>query len=394
MGINQMVQRNLLITNGTIYTPTEIVQDGYLLVANGKIQSIGKRKPQHISNSTMSLDAKGRLVLPGFVDLHVNGGGGRLAMDGTAEAIHNMAQAHAKFGTTALLPTTISADDRTLSDAVSAIAEAASQPTVGSSILGVHLEGPFLNPNKGGAHRKEFLKLPSLEYFDKLYELAKGHLRIIALAPELDGAIPLIKHARQHKVIISLAHSDADYSKTREAIDAGVQLCAHLFNAMPPLAHRAPGPIGAFLLSQDTFVELISDGFHVHPAVMEIVIKAKGTDRVVLVTDAVTPAGTSMTTFNIFGTQLEVRGNSCFTPDGSLAGSALTMNKAVKVIVDTTHTSLADALKMASLNPARLLGIDGTKGSLDIGKDADILIADANLDIYGTVVGGTLVYRR
>lgn len=389
-----MLQQDLVILNGTIHTPSESIQGGYLLVTSGRIQAIGEGKPQHIPGSAMCLDVNGKLVLPGFIDIHVNGGGGSLAMDGTVNAIQAMAEAHAKFGTTAILPTTISADDGILARAVSAIAEVANQSYGGASILGVHLEGPFLNPVKAGAHRREFLKLPSVEYFDKLYKMAKGRLRIIALAPELDGAIQLITHAQQRHVIVSLAHSDADYTKTREAIDAGMQLCAHLFNAMPPLTHRAPGPIGAFLTSKHTFVELIADGFHVHPAVMEVVIRSKGPEKVILVTDAVTPAGTSMTTFHIFGTQLEVKGNSCFAPDGNLAGSALTMNKAVKTIVDSTHTTLTDALKMASLNPARLLGIDKMKGTLEVGKDADIVIADDDLSIHATIVGGAIVHQR
>lgn len=388
-----MKQRNLLITNGTIYTPMEAIQQGYILISGGKIQAVGKGKPPRPDASTIVLEARGKLVLPGFIDIHVNGGGGSLTIDGTVDAIQNIAQAHAKFGTTAMLPTTISADDETLSNAVSAIAQAAENPTGGASILGIHLEGPFLNPAKGGAHRKEFLKSPSVEYFTTLYKRAKGEIRILALAPELDGAIDLVKHVRQRGILVSLAHSDADYQKTREAIDAGLQLCAHIFNAMPPLTHRAPGPIGAFLTIENTFVELISDGFHVHPAVMDLVIRAKGADRVILVTDAVNPAGTSMTAFTILGTQLEVRGNSCFAPDGSLAGSALTMNKAVKVIADTTTTSLADAVRMATLTPARLLGIDKDKGSLEVGKDADVVIADPDLNVFTTIVQGLVVHQ-
>jgi N-acetylglucosamine-6-phosphate deacetylase len=157
--------------------------------------------------------------------------------------------------------------------------------------------------------------------------------------------------------------------------------------------HRAPGPVGAFLTSRETYVEMIADGFHVHPAVMEMVIKTKGTDRVILVTDAMPPAGTSMSSFSMLGTRFEVKGNSCFAPDGRLAGTALTMNKAVKVVVDNTSTSLADALKLASLNPARLLGIDSTKGSLEVGKDADIIVADTDLNVHATIIGGAMVHE-
>jgi len=388
-----MSQRGLLITGGTVCTPYETVHDGYLLVENGRIREIGKGKPPITRRLSQTLDANGKLVLPGFIDIHVNGGGGSITLDGTLEAIRSMAGAHAKFGTTAMLPAVISIDDATLRKAVSAIAEASEKGTRGADVLGVHLEGPFLSPARRGIHQKEFLRSPSREYFDAIYELARGKLRIVALAPELDGAMDLTRHASALGVIVSLAHSGADYQQTREAIESGLRLCDHIFNAMPPLMHRAPGPVGAFLTSRDTYVEMIADGCHVHPAVMEMVIKTKGTDRVILVTDAMPPAGTSMKKFSISETQFDVKGNSCFAPDGRFAGTALTMNKAVKVILDSTSTSLADALKLASLNPAKLLGIDPTKGSLEVGKDGDVVVADADLNVHATVIGGTIVYQ-
>jgi len=388
-----MSQRDLLITGGTVYTPQETVHDGYLLVENGRIREIGKGIPPITPRPSQTFDAKGKLVLPGFIDIHVNGGGGSISLDGTVEAMRSMAVAHAKFGTTAMLPAVISIDDATLRKVMSAIAEVSEKGTGGANVLGVHLEGPFLNRSRRGIHRKEFLRSPSTEYFDEIYELARGKLRVIALAPELDGAMDLTRHASRLGVIVALAHSDADYQQTLEAIESGLRLCDHIFNAMPPLMHRAPGPVGAFLTSRDTYVEMIADGFHVHPAVMDMVIRTKGTDRVILVTDAMPPAGTSMTSFSMLGTRFDVKGNSCFAPDGRLAGTALTMNNAVKLIVDSTSTSLADALKLASLNPATLLGIDSRKGSLEVGKDGDVVVADADLKVHATVVAGTVVYQ-
>jgi len=388
-----MSQRDLLITGGTVYTPQETVHDGYLLVENGRIREIGKGIPPITPRPSQTFDAKGKLVLPGFIDIHVNGGGGSISLDGTVEAMRSMAVAHAKFGTTAMLPAVISIDDATLRKVMSAIAEVSEKGTGGANVLGVHLEGPFLNRSRRGIHRKEFLRSPSTEYFDEIYELARGKLRVIALAPELDGAMDLTRHASRLGVIVALAHSDADYQQTLEAIESGLRLCDHIFNAMPPLMHRAPGPVGAFLTSRDTYVEMIADGFHVHPAVMDMVIRTKGTDRVILVTDAMPPAGTSVTSFSMLGTRFEVKGNSCFAPDGRLAGTALTMNNAVKLIVDSTSTSLADALKLASLNPATLLGIDSRKGSLEVGKDGDVVVADADLKVHATVVAGTVVYQ-
>jgi N-acetylglucosamine-6-phosphate deacetylase len=256
----------------------------------------------------------------------------------------------------------------------------------------VHLEAPFLNPAKGGAHRKEFLLMPSVRKFRELYDLSNGSIRILSIAPELDGALELVAYAKELGVVTALAHSEADFAATGGAIAAGMTLCDHLFNGMLPFTNRSPGPIGAFLTDDTTFVELISDGYHVHPAVMKVVIRAKGPDRVALVTDAVTPAGTDMDSFVILGTTLKVRGSSCFTPDGTLAGSALTMNKAVKVILDNNVASLEDVLKMASLTPARVLGLDRKKGTLEVGKDADLVVADDDLNVFLTVSEGRIVY--
>lgn len=388
-----MSRQDLLIVNGNIHTPNGFINGGYVLVNNGILKEIGKNVPEYIPQSTSVIDAMGKNVLPGFIDIHVNGGGGHLAVDGHRNAIISMAIAHAKYGTTAMVPTTISVDEEKLIRTISAVSELVEIPTGGAEVLGIHLEGPFLNPTKRGAHRKEFLKLPSVKYFNELSKLAKGSIRILSLAPELEGSEEVIHYAQQNNVLIALAHSDADYQMTLKAINSGMTLCSHLFNAMQPLTHRMPGPIGAFLTTPNTYVELISDGVHVHPAVMEIAIKAKGPSGVALVTDAVTPAGTSMTKFDIMGTQLEVKGNSCYSSDGNLAGSALTMNKAVQILIEKTSVSFNDAVMMASMTPATLLGLGKRKGSLEVGKDADIVIVDADWNVYATVVGGIVVHK-
>lgn len=385
---------DLMIVGGDIYTPTGVINNGHLSVSNGKILTLAQGEIS--MSSTRTIDASGKLVLPGLIDIHVNGGGGSLSVDGTPEAIKNIATAHAKHGTTSLVVTTITVDDERLRETVSAIAQVARGPLAGARVLGAHLEGPFLNPEKAGAHNKAYLKPPSLEFFDELYMLSQGTIRILSLAPELEGANSLIKYAHNKGVVVGLAHSNANYDEALEAIGNGLSLCTHIFNAMPPLDHRRPGPIGAFLSSlhpQNTFVEIISDALHVHPSVMDIVIRSKGDSGVILVTDAVTPAGTDIRNFNILGVELEVRGFACYLPSGGLAGSALTMNQAVKIISTQTSSSLGSAVKMASLNPATLLGINSRKGSLEEGKDADLIITNKNLDVIETIVEGTTVYQ-
>lgn len=387
-----MSKEELMITDVKIFSPTGIIEKGYLHIADQKIEFIGEGEPSNLK--IQELNCNGKLLLPGFIDIHVNGGGGSLSVDGTTEAIDKIAETHSKFGTTALLPTTISVDEETLKKTVSSIGHTAKKGNMGSKVLGVHLEGPFLNPSKGGAHNKKYLKDPSITYFDELYELSGGTIKILSLAPELDGSKDLISHCRKLGVIPSLAHSDANYQQTLDAIRNGLKLCSHIFNAMPPLHHRKPGPIGAFLNTENTFVELISDGQHLHPSVMNLLIRAKGENGIIIVTDAVTPAGTKMKKFEILGVELEVKGNTCYLPNGGLAGSALTMNKAVKVIATQTSISLDKALKMASLNPARLLGVDDQKGSIEVGKDADLVITDGDLNVYTTLVEGRIVYHN
>ena len=387
-----MADRDILVVNGQILVPSGVIEKGYVRVVDGKIQDIGTGEPREIGHDKCVIDAEGNFVLPGFIDIHVNGGGGHMSTEATPEAIRAIAAAHARYGTTSMLITTITAKLATLKRTVEVAAEVSQDGFGGAEILGVHLEGPFLNPAKAGAHKKDCLMTPSIATFDDLFAGAKGMLRMISLAPELEGGIELTRHASEKDVVVSLAHSDADFFTTLKAIDAGMTVCAHLFNAMPPLAHRAPGPVGAFLTTSETYVELISDGYHVHPAVMEITIAAKGPDHVILVTDAVSPAGTEMRTFSIDGIELEVRGKTCFTPGGHLAGSALTMNEAVKVVAGRTSSSFEEAVRMASLNPATALGLHQEKGSLEVGKDGDLVIATEDLGIIRTVVGGISVF--
>lgn len=387
-----MQNADLLLINGTIYEEDTIIDRGFVVISNGKIVDIGEGEPDYPNLSADIIDAKGNLVVPGFIDIHVNGGGGSLAIDGTYEAIYNMSKAHAKFGTTSIVPTTISTDKEKLLRTMVVISEAIEKPTGWANILGIHLEGPFLNPKKAGAHNINFLEDPSIERFEEICVASNHNVKILSLAPELEGAIDLIKYANEKKVITSLAHSDANYEITKKAVSEGLKLCAHIFNAMPPLHHREPGPAGVFLNDDSTFVEIISDGYHVHPAVMEVIIKSKTENNVILITDAVTPAGTSMTSFDILGVTLNVKGNSCFTPSGNLAGSALTLNKAIKVLVENTSISLESALRMASFNPAKLLKLDDKKGSIKVGKDADVVILDKEFNALNTIIGGKLVY--
>lgn len=381
-----------LIKNVRIYSHDGVKDNSAILIKDGIITEIYTGT---FPEDYTILDGNGKILLPGFIDIHVNGGGGGMSIDASVDSIKKISAAHCKFGTTGLYVTTISVEDSILENSVRAIAEVAQMENEGAKILGVHLEGPFLSEGKKGAHQKQYLKKPDVVLFKKLNTAANGYIKILSFAPELEGADELISYLKNQNIVAGLAHSEANYEITISAINKGLTFCTHIFNGMIPFTHKETGPVGAFLTTKNTFVEVISDGVHVTPSAMEVVFKSKGPDEIIIVTDAVTPAGSDLTTFKILGVDLEVRGNSCYVPGTeSLAGSALTMNVAVKIFTDNTSATLEQAIRMASLNPAKLLGIDDRKGSIAIGKDADLILVDDSLEVLMTIVEGKVVYQK
>lgn len=379
-----------VILNGKIYGSDHIVRDNCaLIIENDKIAGIIRNEDIDLENFEI-IDARGNYVLPGFIDVHVNGGGGHLTIEGTREALMNMAIAHARQGTTSIVPTTISCEHKQLIQCIQAVSEINRSGEKRVNILGIHLEGPFLSPQKAGAHKKQYLCNPSEEIFNKFYEVSGGNIRIISLAPELENSEKIIQIASEKGIVVGLAHSEADYEQTCNAIRNGMKLCTHIFNAMPPMTHRAPGPIGAFMTSPGTFTEIIADGYHVHPSVIEFVVKGNGVENTLLVTDAVSPAGTNMKDFLIDGIEMEVKGYSCFTKEGILGGSALTLNRAVEVMLKQTNIVFEDIVRMVTETPAKMLGIFDMKGSLEKGKDADIIVVDKNMNVKTTIINGNL----
>lgn len=378
--------------NAEIYTPKGIIYNGELLVNNGVIEKISD---SHIEGEFDVIDCSGKMLLPGFIDIHVNGGGGGMSIDASEDSITKIISAHAKHGTTGVLITTISVEDSVLNKSLDCIVSVAKNQIDGAKILGIHLEGPFLSNGKRGAHQKAFLKPIDLNLFETIYKRAEGFIKILSLAPELEGAYEFIGKVSDLGIVVGFAHSEANYEVTLKSIEHGVKLCTHIFNGMLPFSHKEAGPIGAFLTTQDTFIEIISDAVHVVSPVLEVLYKVKDKDKIILVTDAVTPAGTNMKTFDILGINLEVVGNSCYIPNtDTLAGSALTMNKAVRIFKENTSCSLAEAVNMASINPATLLNIDNKKGSIEEGKDADLIMTDSDINVYLTMVEGNIVFKQ
>jgi len=380
------MSKALLVKNGMLVR-NDRVEHGNLSIRDGVIEHVRTTAADRLPIDLTTIDAQGLYVSPGFIDLQVNGGGG-YNMDTSSEGISNIVSFHTSHGTTALLPTTVTAPVEKIRETIRKVRETEQQ-----AILGMHIEGPFVSHRRKGAQNPQYILEPSIEKFNELVKGYEGFIKIVTLAPELAGAEELIARIKEIEAIPSLGHSDATYEETIKALDGGVALFTHLFNAMRPLHHREPGAVGA-ALDSDAMVELIADGIHVHPAIVRLLLKAKGIDNICLVTDSISAAGLKDGEYSLGGLDVFVKGEEARLTDGTLAGSTLTMDRAVKNFIEFTDVSLPKAVRAASLNPARLLGIDGRKGSLKAGQDADIVIFDEGFNIHYTIIGGEIVYSK
>jgi N-acetylglucosamine-6-phosphate deacetylase len=381
----------IIIQNGTIHLPNRTIKKGTLRIDNQRITAISDHPFTDLPTDARVIDATGKWVVAGFIDIHVMGGGGALSIDGTPEAILQIAKTHVRYGTVAMLPTTISLPEKELTQALASIAEAMERPnTEGSKILGAHFESCFLS--KPGAHPRAYLRKPDLAFFQRCQAAAKGNIKLLSIATELEGAYEVVEFAQKTGIVVSFAHSEGSYEDAQLAIERGVTLCTHLFNAMTPLTHRKLGGVGAFLTNPNASVQIIADGSHVLPPALQLTYKAKGAHKINIVTDALAPAGTDATSYEYVGNQLIVNETGCFMQDGTLAGSMLTMNRAVENFYKNTDASLREVLNMVSLNPARTMGIDDRKGSLEVGKDADVVVMNKDFSVDCTIVEGKIAY--
>jgi len=385
----------VIIKNADILTPRGIMVSGFLVVRDGRIAKVGSHGEfrEYSTSGHEVFDASGLMIVPGFVDIHVHGGGGHDVLEGTYEAMAAMCQAHARHGTTSMIPTTMAARHEDLVGAVRAVADAARRGTGGAEVLGVHLEGPWINPDRRGAQPLDVIRPPSIAELDRLIEESGGLVKITTVAPELEGAREFIEAAVARGVRVSLGHSLASFEEAMRAVRSGATHVTHAFNAMRGLHHRSPGMAGAMLACDDVTTEAILDGFHLHPAVATILYRCKGADRLALVTDATMAAGMPEGEYELGGQRVIYEGGAVRLPDGNLAGSALTLDRAVRRAMDDLGVSLAQAVAMASSVPARVAGVHDRKGSIEDGKDADLVLMDESGDVRATIVGGVVVYR-
>jgi N-acetylglucosamine-6-phosphate deacetylase len=383
-----------------ILTPFEEISDGVILVDGSRIVAIGHRDEIRVPTGSIDYVATGMTVVPGFVDVHIHGAGGHDVMEANPRALDRIASTVARHGTTSLVATTVTApiDDtcrslegiaRYIRERERAFETGAHLGHLTAEILGVHLEGPFINPARRGVHPPEAIAPPSLEVLEKLLNAADGLTKIVTIAPELPGAIELIESAtRKSNVVFSLGHTDAGYDQARAAFQAGARHATHVYNAMRPFSHRDPGIIGAILTDPEITAEVIADGVHVSAPAVQVLMGCKGFDAVILVSDGIAATGMPDGNYRLGNFGVAVKGGVARNAEGKLAGSTLTLDRAVRNVVGF-GVPLVDAIRMATVLPARRLGLGGKKGILEVGADADLVALTPDLRVAGVMTRGS-----
>ena len=369
-----------VLTGANVVLPTGTVKNGTVAIDGTRIAGAP------LADAAV-LDVSGHWLVPGFVDLHNHGGGGA-SVSGTAEQILTAIRTHRAHGTTTLVASTVTDEMDLLVRQAGLLSELAEQ----GDIAGIHFEGPFISPCRKGAHSEALLRHPEPAEVRKLIDAARGQARMLTLAAELPGGIDSVRLLAEHGVIAAIGHTDATYEQTVDAIEAGATVATHLFNAMPALGHRTPGPVAALLEDERVTVELINDGTHLHPAALELAFHHAGADRVAFITDAMDAAGIGDGRYMLGPLEVEVsEGVARLVEGGSIAGSTLTLDRAFKRAVTVDRLPVEHAVKALSANPARLLGLSDRVGSLEPGKDADLVLLDADFDVRGVMRHGEWV---
>jgi N-acetylglucosamine-6-phosphate deacetylase len=387
-----MAKGDILFKNGAVVLPDTVLFKSDVLVKQGKIAEVGPdlRTPR----GAKVIDATGHHIAPGFIDLHVHGGVGQMFELADTDGYAKVAEVLAQSGTTGFLATIAVLPHENTLDAIKTAREYSSAD--GAKMLGIHLEGPYLNPEMAGAQMVSAMRRPSIEELEEYREAAGGLLKIMTLAPELEGGLEIVSALNNHGIIAAAGHSNATFDEIKDAVQAGLTHISHTFNALRPLHHREPGAVGAALAMDLLTTELICDGHHVHPAAVNIVLRCKPHDKIVLVSDSVAALGLPEGDHDFLGIPVLVKDGAVRLKNSeNLAGSVLTLDVAVKNVFSWFgDIALREIFNMASLNPARVIGIDASKGQIASGKDADIVLIDEHFNVDLTMVEGRIVYER
>ncbi|CAN7616895.1 N-acetylglucosamine-6-phosphate deacetylase [Peribacillus frigoritolerans] len=388
--------KTFIINNLMVHSEKETYKNGYIKVVDGKIAEVGPasqyKQDDDAKVITLSPDFQ---VVPGAIDIHIHGASNSDAMDATHEALSTMAKTLPKEGTTSFLATTMTQSTQAIETALlNAGKYIENQTQEHAEIVGIHLEGPFISPARKGAQPEEYIIDPDVTLFKRWQEMAKNQIKLVTLAPEQPNGLDLAAHLRGTGVVASIGHSDATYDQIDEAIQAGTTHVTHLYNGMRGLHHREPGVLGAAYLRDELYVELIADGIHCRPEMIKLAYNQITSERMILITDSLRAKWLEKGTYDLGGQPVNVDETKATLSDGTLAGSILKMNDAIKNTMEYTHCSMADIIKMTAENPAKQLRIFDRKGSIQVGKDADLVILNDRLDVEMTFCRGNLAFKK
>src|ERR1700681_2146030 len=388
----------LAFTAARLISPTDVVEQPLIIIEHGRISEISSRRDRQLPVQVSVVDLGEGLIAPGYIDLHIHGSAGFDVMDDNAEALRVIERLLSRHGVTSYFPTTVTAAlDKTLR-ALERLAYAierrekinadgnAPDDQVRATPLGIHLEGPFISHARRGVHPQEYLLAPTLAAFEKFWQAARGRIRMMTIAPELEGAAEVIAEAARRGICVSLGHSDADYAAAERGIAAGARHATHTFNAMRPLDHRSPGILGAVLTDRRVSADIIADGVHLDPAIVKLFADAKGAEQTVLITDATPATGMPEGRYRLGSFEVDVRDGKCMA-NGKLAVSVLTMGRAVRNLARFAEWDLPQAVAAASQNPARVARV-ANKGVLAVGADADFVVLNSEGEVLRTFFGG------
>ncbi len=383
----------IALTATALFTPLERIEQPLVLLQDGVIVEVASRKQRETPANCRVVDFGDGILAPGLIDIHIHGGAGHDVMEANPEALPCVERLLARHGVSSYFPTTVTAPLEATLDALQRLADAIEQAgqdhgpsDLQARPLGIHLEGPFISHSRRGVHPAANLLPPDPRTFERFWQAARGHIRIMTVAPELAGAQDLIAQAVKLGVCVSLGHSDADLNATRAAVAAGARHATHTFNAMRPLVHRDPGILGEVLTDPRLTADIIADGIHLDPTVVDLFLKAKGPETAVLITDATAATGMPNGRYQLGSFEVEVKDGTVLA-DGRLAGSALTMDRAIRNVMKFAQWELQPALRLATLNPAQVVGFNN-RGVLRAGAQADLVVLSPRGEVRNTIIGG------
>ena len=382
-----------VITAARLIAPEHLLEDPIVVIEDGLVTRIASRAGTDLPPGHQ-VDFADCTLAPAFFDIHIHGSAGHDVMEATPEAFTKIGHFLARHGVGAYLPTTVTASMETTLRSLSGMAKFIGSLEYGARPLGIHIEGPFLSPHRKGAHPEHLLLTPSVDRFEKMWQASEGKIRLMTIAPELPEAEEVIAHAASLGVRVSLGHSDADSDAARRGVAAGAVSATHTYNAMRTFDHRNPGLLGEVLANDDLFAELICDGLHVAPNAVRIYWKAKGSERAILITDAMAAAGMPDGNYKLGELDVRVKDGVCLIGEDTLAGSTLTLDRGVKNFAAFTDAPIRDVAALASRNPARMTGFASQAGSLAVGRSADITVLSEENEVVDTILRGEVLVKN